>query len=326
MGRERFQSLKLRAVLLAGVLSWVCQATHAQEGGSTVVSRRPPLEFLRLEDLKIAIEFEFRHDSDEVDPAVGPTLRDTEDFLREIFELSGRAFLGHPNLVDINFLTRFELSQRDLDSDTSGIRDKIDNTQTEFNLNARILKLSDTPLNIFARRNQSILDQQFGGSIDSVTTEYGARLTFRSDLMPHDIGYLHRDTQQNDRLGASDFRIKQDSISLRGQYLGEAYGNLTWDYTFDDVKESGPVRRLSNFQRHDAFLEHRLQLGRDRKKELRSSFRYRNDSGAFPSIAIAWRKSSFRSIRLLSNRVSLISMMIRRRAGDNRPSIGERHG
>lgn len=262
-------------------MTWVSPPAYAQEGGSTVVSKRPPLEFLRIEDLNIAIELEFRYDSDEVDPAVGPTLRDTENYLREILELSGHAFLGHPNLVDLTFLTRFELSQRELDSDTSGIRDTINNTQTEFNLNARIFKLSDTPLNVFARRSQTKLDQQFGGSIDSLTTEYGARLTFRSDVMPHDIGYTHRDTQQSDRLGSSDFRIKQDSISMRGQYLGESFGNLTWDYTFDDVKESGPLRRLSNFRRHDAFIDHRLQLGQDNKKELRSAFRYRNDSGDF---------------------------------------------
>ena len=57
-------------------------AAQTDEGDPIVLSPRPPLEWIHFYDLDLALEFEWRANVTERNPAAGPSQRDVENRLR----------------------------------------------------------------------------------------------------------------------------------------------------------------------------------------------------------------------------------------------------
>ena len=277
---------RLAAIGLAGVA--LAAGAAAQDEGPIVIGREQELETLRFEDLRIAIEAFARRRVDEVDPRFGPKTRDVEDLFRETLELSSGGFIGHPNLIELDLMGRFRLSQEDLDSDSLDMRERSLENINEFDVSALILRQSKMPLTLYARRDQVLLDRQFGSSIDNLTTEYGASLRWRSEEIPTFFRYFHRDQEQASQFGITDFQITQDTFEWQSQSRPAEGHLLTWDYSFDSVAERGELRRANSFDRHDGLLVHTYDFGSEDQHQLRSSFDFLRESGDFALDRIRW--------------------------------------
>ncbi len=280
---DRGPRWQCRAVPMAMVLLTSGGIAEAQQdAGPVVVTRRSQLEWFQLEDLRAAIEFSYQLSLDEQDSGPAGRIKDREDLFREILELDGNAFMGHPNLVDLDFNLRFNFEQSQLDAESQNVDGARDEFLNEFDINALILRNSDVPIRVFGRRSQITVDQAFGGTLDSVVTEYGTRLYFSGDQLRHQLAYSHRDQDQNDRFGNADFGVQQDTINSNGSFTIDQGNVLRWDYSFDQVEESGTLRRNNDFDEHDLFAVHEYKFGADDEHLMRSAFTFLDVSGDFP--------------------------------------------
>ena len=254
---------------------------QAPADSPVVVSQRPPLELVRIEDLRVAIELSYRHREDRRDSPGVPSTKDTEDLFTETLELSGSSFAGHPNLMHLDFTVRLNLEQEHLDNESIGDSDSRDEFTNEFNLEALFLRESAVPIRAYGRRTEADIDQPFASSIDTTTTAAGFELDFRLPDMPNRIGYEHRDQDQNDRTQQGDFKIVEDSLFSRGDWRISDGNLFNWDYSYRTVDQSGDLRPTNNFDEHDLFAVHLYKFGARDLSSLRSSLTYFKQTGDF---------------------------------------------
>jgi hypothetical protein len=260
----------------------VVRAAPAQGEGPIVITQREELDFLRLENVRVAFEMLASRRIDRVEPADGPTTRDREDLLTEVLEVRSGGYMGHPNLVELDLMGAIQLEQRDLDIESADTR--FDNPTDIFlyDVSGTILREGKAPLTLYARRTQSNIDRQFADTLESVITEYGARLAWRSDIAPSFFTVYHRDTDQSGDVGnEDDFDVVEDTFTWEGQArLAEGH-LLTWDYEYNDVEGSGIRAPLNTFERHDGLVVHTYDFGQERRNRLRSSLRFLQETGEF---------------------------------------------
>jgi hypothetical protein len=268
---------------------------EVDDSGPVRINPRPDLQWVGIEELDMALDFEFRRDVDEVEPADDRSRRDVETRFREILELDTEGFIGHPNLLNLDLNTSLWLTQREEDLAGAENRERSLETVIDYDVRGTFLREQIVPLTLYARRNQVDVDRQFGGTLESTISEYGLQLNIRADRFPTRIQAFHRETEQQDPFGGLDFSIDQYTIEADGQVLIEEDQNLWWDYEFDDVTETGRSRGPISFERHQASLTHTWDFGDDQQHQLRSGFRLFDESGDF----------TFRQLRL-SERLRLI--------------------
>jgi hypothetical protein len=256
-------------------------ATNAQDEGPIVINPRPEFEGLQLDFLDLWFEFEWRRDVDEVENPDGDTTRDREDRFREILGLSTGGYLGHPNLLQLDFTGRFGLTQRDFDLGTTGQDDGVDETLIEFDTAGRFFDESKIPLTLYARRVQNDISRQFGGSLESTLMEYGARLSLRDETFPTSIHVFRLEQEEVDQLGLTSYDLGQNTVALDGRVLIDDGQTIWWDYTFDDIDQSGQLRTTGVSERHEVNATHELKFGEQQQHNLRSRFRYLDESGDF---------------------------------------------
>jgi hypothetical protein len=251
----------------------------AQEGDPIVINPQRQLEGFVLTDLQAAVEFDWRRQVDEFDPADGTDEKTTEDRLREILEVGGRGYLGHPNLAELNLLGRLWFTQRRFDSDQASRAQHSDEIFYEYDVSALLLKKQKIPTTIYSRRNQTDIDRQFSGTLENTWTETGVRFNIRDTTFPTNIQIYRREQEQDDPSFGQDFSIDQDSIEADGQVdLGKAQ-DLWWDYSYDDVTQRGSNRIALDFDRQEANLNHLLLFGGDLNHQLRSNVRFYEETG-----------------------------------------------
>ena len=280
--RRRLLALALAALASAG-------AAHAQAEpeppplGSIVLRTGPRLKLLDVQELGAAINFEGRYRRDERKLSGQPRATSTERLLRGDLELSGRAFIGHENLLDLSGFGRLGLEELDIDSDVTGETRRDVTTFGLYDVSGLFIGQSPTPLTVYSRRDQFLLDREFAGTIDSVTMETGARMEIRSDFSPTSIQYFHRTIDQTDRAGGlSDFSVEQDTVAIRNELHVSDQQRLETDYTFDSVQEAQGATFGNSFDRHDLLVAHTLNFGARNEHLLRSQGRIFDQSGDFP--------------------------------------------
>jgi hypothetical protein len=274
------------AVILAALLL----APHgAAQEPPIVVSPRPPLEPLRLELFDAAFEFEWRQDVDEREPPGGSRQRDVESRFREILELEGGGFAGHPNLLKLDLRGRLWLQQRRLDLESStGQVESVGEILSDYDVTGTLLQQSPLPLTAYLRQGRNDIDRQFGPSLLNTVTEAGLRLNLRSPRFPSAVEILRRRQEQDDRAGGLGFVIEQATVQGDGQAdLGPGQ-RLWWDFAYDDVEESGTLLTPTSFVRREANLTHTLDFGARQQHQLRSALRLFRESGT----------SDFRQVRV----------------------------
>lgn len=268
--------------MLAYVLAATPSAFSQEDGSPIIIGYREDLKLFEFESFRASIEAYWRYRNDESTDSMGVTTKSTETLLRETLNLSGEAYIGNPNFVKLDLDINLQLSQEDIDSNEVGGTSQTAESINEYDFNAIILQRSDTPLTLYSRRSQVLLDRQFADSLDSITIEHGARLTVRSELMPSQFHYFHREQTQTGRFSGSDFDLTQDSFAWQGRTRPTNGHRVWWDYTFSNVEEAGQLQVANSFTRHDAFVNHTYDFGTESQNSIRSSLRVFQETGKFP--------------------------------------------
>ncbi|MBT8486892.1 MAG: hypothetical protein HKO59_16160 [Phycisphaerales bacterium] len=266
----------LAAPLLATAL------VAAQDGGPIVITQETPLELIHLEDIRAAFEFFGSLREDRVERPGAASVTDREQLFREVFELRSGGFIGHPNLIELDLLGRLQLEQRDVDLESTDRVGRNPEDINEFDVSGLILREGTLPVTLYARRTQTLIDRQFADTLDATTTEYGARMTLRSETMPSFFTYYHREQDQTSSLAGSDFNVDQHTVEWQTQLALDEDQRLDWDYSYDDVQESGDLRLGNTFERHDGVLTHTLDFGEKKRSDLRSTVHVVHETGRFP--------------------------------------------
>ncbi|MHC4303964.1 MAG: hypothetical protein ACYS15_05475 [Planctomycetota bacterium] len=260
----------------------------AQAPEPVVVSPRPELKWLEFYYLDAALELEYRRSQSKVDPVTGSSTTDTEDRFRELLELSTRGYVGHPNLLQLDLRGGLRFTQRLVDEDTTGIDDNFDEFLFEYDLNGLFFQEQKYPFTVYSRRTQSDIDRLFGGSVEQTWTQTGARLTVRSEVFPTNVEVFVRELEQDDRTFAQDFELDQNTVQADGRINIAPTQRMWWDFTYDDIEESGEARATRSFDRVEANASHTIDFGFDDKHQLRSRLRLFDQSGDRDFQQILW--------------------------------------
>jgi len=281
---NRFNQMGSRAALIAACGACIGPSTlaSAQSDGPIIIGETRKLEWFKVESFRASIEAYWRYRDDESTDASGVKTKDTESLIRETLNLSGEGFLGDPNLVKLNVDLHFQLSQEEINSQASGRNDRTGETLSEYDVSAIVLQKSKLPITVYSKRSQVLLDRQFADSLDSITSESGVRVSLRSDLMPSQFLYFHRDQDQTGRFSGTDSSLSQDSIEWQGRLVPSNGNRMWWDYTYSKIDESGQLLVPNSFTRHDAFFNHIYDFGDESQNHLRSSLRVYKETGKFP--------------------------------------------
>jgi hypothetical protein len=132
---------------------------------------------------------------------------------------------------------------------------------------------------LYARRNQALVDRQFGSTLDSTLFEYGGWFAYQSEVVPTRLQIFHRDQDQTGRGSVGDFSIDQNTVAGNGQILPTEGQALTWNYTFDNITQSGAAFVPNNFNRNLAFATYDLSFGPQRRDNFRASLQLDDVTG-----------------------------------------------
>jgi len=269
-------------MLCATIVALPVRAQPRDEGPIVIGERRgEEVKAFSITDLTAQIEFIARFTRDEFDRQDGRSTVDKESIFFENLILDADAYVVHPNVLDLDLFTRIELSQQDESSDTLEQDSSGDETFLEFDVAGTFIRNGDMPVTVFGRQTQNLVDRQFGGSLDSTTTEFGASALVRSDLFPSNFRIARLETEQRNQAGRLDFAVDQDSFTWHTDLNAFNATEFTWDYSFQSVEERGSLTAGNRFDRHEAELLHRIHFGEDDANWLRSRFEVFSQQGDF---------------------------------------------
>jgi hypothetical protein len=267
------------AVFAAMVLA--CGALAQQQPGLVVVSPRPELKWLDFYFLDAAIELEWRRNVSQVDPQTGGTIRDTQDRFRQILELDTRGYVGHPNLLELDLSGAFWFTQRLLDLDSTATNETLNEFLFNYDFSGLFFPQQKFPVSVYTKRNQSDIDRVFGSSLEQIWTETGARLTVRDTTFPTNVHVFTRRLEQKDVGFNQNFILDQNTFDANGRVELGAAQSLWWDFSYDDIDQEGDRFLPRAFDRIEGNLTHTFDFGETEQHQLRSVFRYFDESGDF---------------------------------------------
>ncbi len=277
--------------LTTGVLTLLLASGPAPgQDGPVVINPRQELPLIEFNNVHASLGLEFYKQKDTVDAEGQPSTTDSEEKFRELFEVSTTGFIRHPNLVELSLFGSMILEQNDFDSDTAGGNSQRGESLQEYDARATILRRSDTPLTIFASQFQTLLDRQFGPTIESTDTAAGFNWLVTLPDSRHNFSYTHRTTSQDDpsNSGSNNFDQVEDLVDISSRFsLGE-FQRLDFNYRLNSVDLTAPVRSDINYTRHDTDLTHTLDFGDNQKNNVRTRFEYYDQQGDFAEKRLRW--------------------------------------
>lgn len=244
------------------------------------------MELIRLES---AVEFRYQYQQDKLRQEGQADQNNRETRYRELLDLSGEMAFGHRNLVDLTGSIQLGLEDIQTRSDTDQFYGHESDFVNLYDLNALVLGTSWAPTNVFARREQSLLDRPFAGTIDETTTEEGIGTRIQSSVAPTSVQYLHREDRIKGDFGAIDSVVNQDTLTLQSAITLTPNQRVDATYTFDRISESAAGGYTDSYDRHDVNLVHTATFGdENRPHELRSSLRLYDQSGKQSQDHLRW--------------------------------------
>jgi hypothetical protein len=255
------------------------QTTQPAEGDPIIVGEREAWDAWELDSLGAAVETQVRSRRFSRSTVGQADQTDTETYLLGRMELSGRAFVGHKNLLDITGRVGIGYEQTDINSDIVGTSESDTDLNLLYDISALILAEGPVPTTAYSRRDERQLDREFAGSITSTNTEHGVMGRVASEVLPTTFHIFRRETEQTDQFGDVDYGVEQNTISLRTRpALGE-HQDLSVEYTLDMVDERQSRFFENSYTRHDLQAIHELRFGDEQRHNLRSTARYFDESG-----------------------------------------------
>lgn len=289
MHRHHVQRLVLGTIALAGSASGQPQPTDPQEGDGPVVVGLPreswkSVDILRLES---AFEFRWQYQADTLKQDGQATQKNRETRYRELLDLSTEIAIGHRNLLD--FTGTVQLGREDVFTTNDPTQPQSHETDfvNLYDLSALAFQTSFLPTNVYARREQSLLDRPFAGTINETTTEQGIGSRIESSVAPTSVQYFHRENRLTGDFGNIDSKVRQDTLAIQSNVTLTPSQRLDAGYTYDKISESqgglGAGGYQDSYDRHDANLVHLYTFGGEaRPHELRSTLRLFDQSGKRP--------------------------------------------
>ncbi len=276
----RVAVLAALSTVVAGVESRAdAQTTRPADGEPIIIGESGEWNPFELHQIKAAVDTQARWRTFKRSTVGQQDLTDTEQYLQGRFELSGRAFVGHENLLDINGRIGFGIEDWNVESDTASTARHDRDLLVLYDVSALVLPDGPAPVTVYSRREQTRLDREFSGTIDSLNTEHGAKIRIRSESFPTHIQVFRRDIDQSDQLGFVDYRLKQDSFSVRSTpKIGENH-ELSIEYILDLVDERQSQFFENSYTRHDAQIIHTVKFGDEKQYDLQSIGRFYDESG-----------------------------------------------
>lgn len=279
-------------LFLAAALGVPLSVARAQDAGETVVpadeegpivvgERTDVWQGFHIVQLDTAIEFESRYREDQIRTSGEPDERDTEVRLREMFELSGRAFVGHQNLLDLTGTVRLGLDDWWFENTALGTDDRTTDVTHAFDVNAHVLGASAVPFDVYARREEQTLDREFAPSVTNTTLDYGALATYATDSSISTFRLSREETDQSDVIGQQNFGKRQTTFALVSNLRLTDDNRLEINYTFDDITDRQSDFFVNEYQKHDLLITDTQAFGDESQHELRSYLRYFDQSGIF---------------------------------------------
>lgn len=271
------------AAIVVGALLGLMVSTapaFGQDAGPIIIQDRAELETFRLLHWSAAFGLEWRSQVDEIHTG-GLDFVDRDTRLESTIELEAGGYFGHRNLVSFDLAGEFGLEERDIDDESDGLRDVFTDTLLNFDASLDCLSESALPFTLYARRDQTQVNRQFGPSVDSQSSEYGIILNHRSEETTLRVQMYHRAQDQHIDLVGNAVSISQNTLDVFGQHIFSPTHTLTVDYTFDDVAQGGVQQAENAFKRHDLLLTDEVRFGEDEKSSLRSNLHFRDESGRF---------------------------------------------
>ncbi len=269
-------------LFVLGVISdgaWGRQAEEGEEGPVIVGERRGryrPFELARLDG---SLDFFIRRRRDERKQRGEATTVDTETQVRSNLEIDSEFYIGHKNLLDVSANLQFGVERTTLESDTQFESTQDSTFFNQYDIRGLLLGEGPAPTTLYSRRDQTLLDRQFAGSIRSIATETGFITTIRSQSAPTTIQFFHREEDQTDQSGTADFNVVQNTFSIQSTLRLTDQQQIDIDYTFNRVDENQGAEFGDAFDRHDGTITHNLGFGSENRNTLRSSLRYYSQSG-----------------------------------------------
>lgn len=268
------------AVLLMAAGTAGAQAGAGLDGGPVVVGeRKAGYKWFELDHWNAALDLLAQQRRERRRQPGQDTLTDTETILRNTLDLSGEAFIGHKNLMDVTGAFKLGLEDTFLDSDTTGINQHDGSFANLYDVNALFFQEGPAPTNVYTRRDENLLYREFAGSIKNTTTETGIGTQLRSSVAPTSIRYFHREQDEHDPTGLSDYGLIQDTATIHSNAQVGKNQNLNLDYNVDDIREQQPRVGTNSYTRHDATLTHNVDFGPKEENNLRSTLRLYDQGG-----------------------------------------------
>lgn len=150
-----------------------------------------------------------------------------------------------------------------------------------FDVDGTILKNTDYPVNIFARRNQNFEDRSFAPLLENTITTYGGMANYRGANMPSTLRIYQTETVQKELGGAPQYQITEQHLDLHTQFSPMDRHFLTLGYQYATVSESTPGRFNDNYNTQSAQATHSWSLDGDGRYTLTQSVNYNQQTGQY---------------------------------------------
>jgi hypothetical protein len=261
-------------------------AQPQDEGPVVIGEKRPALRGFELVRLDAALDLLADWRMDRLKQQGLPTITEREALYRQTLDLSGEFTLGHKNFVDVSGNLSIGFEEDSVDSDQAGASSSYISLTSLYDLRALILGNSFVPTTAYARRDENRINQDFGPSVKTTTTEFGAIAQVRSQVLPTQVQVFHKEQDQEAQLGRGGFGYTQDGAILHSDASLATNQRLTLDYTFDHIKQTGTF--TDEYNQHQANLIHWLTFGPRSAHSLRSSLWFEDRSGAFAERIFRW--------------------------------------
>jgi hypothetical protein len=263
-------------------------AQDQPEGPVVVGQRREQWKGFDLERFNAAFEFLGQYQSEKLSQSTG-TVKATDSLLREDLSLDGEASIGHKNFIDLIGTVKLGLDNRRTESDTAGESVNEWDFLNLYDVRALLLQNGPVPTTIYSKRDESIINQGFGGSQDQTIFENGVIAQVKSERAPTTFQYFHRDLDLTNPLQNQNSYTRQDSFTAQSAIKISERQRLDIAYTFDHINENEQNFYTDDYDRNDLNIVHELDFGKEtRNNSLRSSLRYYDQGGRSSQSDLRW--------------------------------------
>lgn len=277
-GRIHFPYSAAIALVFIQVAS-ISDIVHAEYAGMMYYIDRP----------KLALDLSYRFESEE---RTGPfiTSKNSSHILNERFDIQTEGFVYHPAL----FLYTLRISpewQQSLDQPDSGSERSSDTFLLGYALDMTLLQDKPYTINLFARKQRSVLTSSLATTSETESDTYGATLNLKYRVLPTILSYTHITLDQT---GFYDSHEIRDEVRLNMRHKrpsNETSLNASW--LIMDRNAIG-----STIQTENVFgnLQNLYKLTQDNRVLLNSVLTFRqsesdllNASGVSLSETLNWR-------------------------------------